>query len=339
MAVTTLRDIAEATGLTVATVSRALSGKDQIAQGTRRRVREAAERLGYHPDPALSRLAAWRWGTPQASSGSMLAVVTDSEPEMPEYCRRRIQGIRERAQQRGYGVEVFHLRNYGQDPKRIARVLEHRGIRGVLIERVHLPGSFEGFPWEAFACVAVGIGEERLPVPSVTTDLFAAGRMLWQQARERGYQRIGQILLFSGKPDPYLRLLAAAHLEQRSEGGGVVVPILDLQVDGDPMPRFAAWFRKHRPDVILGGEWILPELAKMGVEVPADVAFATHAHPNSGDPRISGAVAGLRRTGHYAVDLCHLQCLRPRQDEEYPHDQILHLIPPRWVEGATFPRR
>lgn len=59
----TLKAIAEETGFTVATVSRALSGKDRLAPATRAKVREAAERLGYRPDPMLSRLAAYRSAT------------------------------------------------------------------------------------------------------------------------------------------------------------------------------------------------------------------------------------------------------------------------------------
>jgi Bacterial regulatory proteins, lacI family len=52
----TLKTIAEATGFAVATVSRALKDAPDIGEETKRRVREAAERLGYRQNRAAVRL-------------------------------------------------------------------------------------------------------------------------------------------------------------------------------------------------------------------------------------------------------------------------------------------
>ncbi|MFF8285268.1 LacI family DNA-binding transcriptional regulator [Streptomyces albus] len=46
----TLRDVARASGYSVSTVSRVLSASRPVGAGTARRVREAAERLGYRPN-------------------------------------------------------------------------------------------------------------------------------------------------------------------------------------------------------------------------------------------------------------------------------------------------
>jgi LacI family transcriptional regulator len=55
----TQRDVAEETGLSVATVSYALRGM-QVPPETQQRVREAAERLGYQADPIARALASGR---------------------------------------------------------------------------------------------------------------------------------------------------------------------------------------------------------------------------------------------------------------------------------------
>ncbi|WP_406277867.1 LacI family DNA-binding transcriptional regulator [Embleya sp. NBC_00896] len=57
-----IRDVAEATGLSITTVSHALSGKGQIAPQTRARVREAADRLDYRPSPVARGLVSGRTG-------------------------------------------------------------------------------------------------------------------------------------------------------------------------------------------------------------------------------------------------------------------------------------
>lgn len=56
----TLKDVAEATGYSASTVSRALAGSPQISESTRRRIGAAARRLGYQADPIGSLLRAPR---------------------------------------------------------------------------------------------------------------------------------------------------------------------------------------------------------------------------------------------------------------------------------------
>jgi len=53
----TLEDIAQKTGVSVPTVSQALSGKGRISQATKERIFRVVEELSYHPDPAAQSLA------------------------------------------------------------------------------------------------------------------------------------------------------------------------------------------------------------------------------------------------------------------------------------------
>jgi LacI family transcriptional regulator len=58
-----LKDLAEHLGLSQTTVSRALNGYPEVKEATRRRVAEAAARLGYRPNASALRLATGRSGT------------------------------------------------------------------------------------------------------------------------------------------------------------------------------------------------------------------------------------------------------------------------------------
>lgn len=53
----TLQDVADALDIHKSTVSMALSGKGTLSDATRRRVRQAAQELGYEPNPLAQRLA------------------------------------------------------------------------------------------------------------------------------------------------------------------------------------------------------------------------------------------------------------------------------------------
>ena len=72
----TMRDIAEATGVSQSTVSRVLSGTPTavpIAEATRQRVTETADRLGYRPNP----LARGLRGAPTMLLGVIVRDITD----------------------------------------------------------------------------------------------------------------------------------------------------------------------------------------------------------------------------------------------------------------------
>lgn len=58
----TLKDLARTLGLSVTTVSRALGGYPEVSEQTRARVREAATRLNYHPNPIAQKLVSGRSG-------------------------------------------------------------------------------------------------------------------------------------------------------------------------------------------------------------------------------------------------------------------------------------
>ncbi|NEB45054.1 LacI family DNA-binding transcriptional regulator, partial [Streptomyces sp. SID339] len=63
MADVTLRDVARVSGCSVATVSRVLAGTRPVGAETARRVREAAETLGYRPNHAARALRSRSTGT------------------------------------------------------------------------------------------------------------------------------------------------------------------------------------------------------------------------------------------------------------------------------------
>src|SRR5690606_40143799 len=57
---TTIHEVAQAAGVSISTVSYALSGKRPVSEKTRRRVEDAAAALGYTPDAGARMLAGRR---------------------------------------------------------------------------------------------------------------------------------------------------------------------------------------------------------------------------------------------------------------------------------------
>ena len=81
----TLKTIAAATGLAVATVSRALKDAPDIGEETKRRVREMAERLGYRPNRAGVRL--------RTGKTNVIALVLSAEADVMNHTSQLLYSI------------------------------------------------------------------------------------------------------------------------------------------------------------------------------------------------------------------------------------------------------
>ena len=99
----TIRDVARHAGVSVATASRALNGKDVVNPQTRDRILSVMEELGFTPSPAARRLSLGRTLTigvvvsfltrPQAAERlrGVDAVLTDSEFDLVIYNVESVQ--------------------------------------------------------------------------------------------------------------------------------------------------------------------------------------------------------------------------------------------------------
>jgi DNA-binding LacI/PurR family transcriptional regulator len=96
-----IRDIAREARVSITTVSHALNGKGRLPEETRRRVREAAERLGYRANQQARGLALGRSMTlaVQIASGNAEVIVPDVA-----YFIELLNASSARALERGYGL-------------------------------------------------------------------------------------------------------------------------------------------------------------------------------------------------------------------------------------------
>lgn len=81
----TLKTISRITGLAVATVSRALHDAPDISSDTKKRVRECADRIGYHPDRAGVRL--------RTGKTNVISLVVSTENDIMAHVAQLISSI------------------------------------------------------------------------------------------------------------------------------------------------------------------------------------------------------------------------------------------------------
>jgi LacI family transcriptional regulator len=123
----TLKTIAAATGLAIATVSRALKDAPDIGEDTKRRVRETAALLGYRPNRAGVRL--------RTGKTNVIALVLSTETDMMNHTSRLIYSIASALRGTAYHMVVMPFFP-DQDPMEPIRyIVETESADGVILNQ------------------------------------------------------------------------------------------------------------------------------------------------------------------------------------------------------------
>lgn len=330
-----MRDIAKEAGSSLAAVSMSLRDDPRISTATRNRVKEAARRMGYRPDPALSEFIAARWRGGASRDGVTLGFLHNS-PGAVGGQARIYRGALARAGELGYKLDAFDTKQYADDAA-LQRVLRARNIRGLLLDMLEPPCA--NLDWGDFCAVNCRLGSFLPPLHTVYQDVVSAIEALWHGAHAHGYRRIGFAMLEYGKTlldDDALRRAAISLTQNQSEA----VPPLILKSSQDWWHKTSRWYRKWKPDAVLGLNIAILHALRLegGVRVPEEAGFARLVWEDTDE---KGEIAGLMDPdefiGRAAIDQLDL-CLRTHQ-YGLPEVRMHHLIEPRWQEGASMPNR
>ena len=315
----TLRDVAEATGLSAAAVSMSLRGLPGVSDETRQRVIEAAADLGYTPNLAASTLAANRSGLIGAVIGDLhnpfFADLTDA--------------IAAEAESNGLRV-LLGTGHY--DKRRELDALEtFRDLRadGVIIVGTQIGAKAiesinEQMPVIAAACLPRATRLDR-----VVVDDRAGGRIATEHLIALGHTRIAHIHGGAGaggreRLAGFRAAMTAAGLPaDQVVGGGFTAEVGAKAVvellDNPPTAVFAC------SDVVAWGA--IAELTRRGISIPGDIAVLGYDNSSIAAPVddfLTTIDGDLPTLGRRAVDLL-LERLDGRTEP------VLDVVAPRLV--------
>lgn len=334
---TNLREIAERAGVSVATVSRALRGRGTVSEAVEARVRKVAKDMGYKALPLLGAvLSQVRRGRGASFVGSLAIVHVPSaaQPEPVAFQREVVEGARSRAEQMGFVVELFELGGLAMRPQRLGRVLEARGVRGVIVLHDHREGELEGFAWEKFALAQLDYAAGSPALHTVCIDHHHTLGLALRELAARGMQRAG--LAIERMKDDRLdgRWSGAFYAQARRAGMAAVEPLV---MDGWEGERFGAWLDEVRPDVVLGHRDEISMLlrARNAGERRSrrrgeGTAFVS-LNKNESRLEVSGLDLVPRIQGAVAVDAVVAQIFRGERGP--PGEPRTLMVAGRWVEG------
>lgn len=184
----TLKDVAELAGVSRSAVSRTFTEGASVSDKTRRKVIEAADALGYHPNALASSLTTGRT--------KLIGLVANNfhNPFFLEVFDLFTRGL----QDRGLRPLLVNLSSE-TDPESSVRMLRQYSVDGVIVASSTLSPDFARAFRDARVPVVHSFGRlaETPDVDVVGIDNTACGRMAAQTLIDRGYRRIA----FLGGPE------------------------------------------------------------------------------------------------------------------------------------------
>lgn len=269
-----IRQIADAMGLSKATVANSLNGSDTVAAATLASVREMAAKMGYRHNPMVGAFMSAMRRSQRSAFQGVIAIVEILEPERPQhgpFHRELHKGCEARAGELGFKTEFYQLTPTKLTPERLSSILKARGIRGLILLPTWRPPEFSRFDWSSITGVYADYITSEPVLNAVCCDHYRSIFDLLRRLESRGYRRPGLVLEKGRDERVHLRVSAALRTFPTAARRKPVNPLFAPELDAGT---FARWLKRERPDVVLGHDpEILDWIEALGLGVPDDLGF------------------------------------------------------------------
>lgn len=336
--ITSSRELAKVAGVSHMTVSRAFRGTG-ISAAARERILKIAEEHGYRPNPIHLLHAQAKHVQEREESLGTLAFVHFYSPlrswSMKPHLAGFLQGMQEQAKASGFAVDEFLLGKAGYTHTHLAKVLESRGIQGVIfgpaqgfMKRVH-------FDWKKFSCVTFNHDSWRPLLHRVSVDEMYKIAVVLREVKRLGYRRIGLALTKNFDAINHHGLTGALLVHNQSVPARDRIPPLTYKGAWitDSVKEVKAWLKRYRPDCLICGDVTTMDVVKsMRIKVPEDLGLV---HLNIG-PDVAdwtGYHVEHRAIGAAAVDMVINRLVR--NERGIPSDSRELLLRGVWKPGKT----
>jgi len=181
----TIYDIAKATGVSIATVSKVLNNTGRISEATRKKVLKAIEELGYEKSTIASALA----GKNTYTIGFLLPDINN--PFFAEVAR----GAEDAAFERGYSVLICSTDHREEKERSYLKTLRHKRMDGLVIATGTTPReTLEELMDEGVRIVLMSREIPGALIGSVMVDNHLGGQLAAEHLLSLGHRKIGMIM-------------------------------------------------------------------------------------------------------------------------------------------------
>lgn len=332
----TMKSIAAAAGCSVMTVSLALRDNPKISEETRVRIREVATQMGYRPNPMVATLMTHIRSSRPAHYQANLAFVTARAVWNQLWIQSHMyEGVKRRADELGFLVDLFWLEDYEAHPGRLEKILRSRNIQGVIMSPLRESGSLDDLGWSEWSAACVGSSLLSPRITRVTHHQFQGMSLMLDTLYQKGYRRIGLAIdkMVDDKVGHAWTSCAAGFQLRLPPEHRLPLFLQELHFD---LESLREWLSINTPEVVIGHDALLDGLQKLGLRVPEEIAFAHVNLPSQFTRRnLSGLNQNWTLVGAAVVDSVVAQI--HRNERGIPDNPKTIMVDGSWVEGDTAP--
>lgn len=296
-----IRDVARLAGVSVATVSRALSAPEKVSSESLAKVHSAIADIGYRPNMLARNFR---------SARSYAVVVLVPDIANPFYSLF-IRALEDRAQQKGYAVLLGDTRGTSEREQEYIHRVETRLADGIIQLRPSSEKSQNTIPAD-IPCVNA-CGCEFTTGPSIRIDNRAAARTMVDYLISLGHKRIGVITGLKDNPhtidrlEGYKESLAAAGIKFDKE----LIAEGDFTMWSGLNSAFQFCYMDKRPTAIFSMNdemaiGAMQTLKAQGIRIPEDMSvtgFDDIAYAKYCDPSLTTISQPAEEMGKMAMDM------------------------------------
>jgi len=335
------RQIAAELGISRQTVSVAIRNAPGVSDELRARILKTAKKLGYQPQPAMNALMReMRTHHSRRQVMKMAFLNNWNEPFLEstaEPLRAFYLGALAKAESLGYLVEVHELFRFGEDKRKLNRVLRGSGADGVLVFPAENPAAKLEIDWEHYSCVEIGQALPSVPLALVTPHHTLNIEMICRRLVESGHEKIGfihEMSVHKRVDGDYLAgYLAEAWAPETRHR--FVEPLVT-----DPITRDVAldYLTRHSCDALLVGPHFDLNWLRGIRSIPGDLSVVSFSLYDA-DRRagMSGIDEHWGEVGGVAAE--HLARLIQTHTRGIAATREVVMVPGDWVKGSTFKKR
>lgn len=341
------KDIARKLGISQTAVSMALRNERSVSPALRKKVQDTAKRMGYHPNAYLtvlmSNIRNGKKLTDRGVIGMLIEAASEKEWHKVDTYRLFHEGAAQRAYELGFHIEPFFLLAPGMSDKKIDRILDARGIKGIILAPPYYGNRSLNLHWDRYAAVGIGLGWDDQDLTCIEHDNLNNYVLAFEELRKLGYKRIGTVLdeafitgkrhglkwytsyldCMNGIPESERIPVCSAPLTAKDRSAELLAAI---------RKQLEQWFLKWHPDVVLTlvGEqkqW----LEAMGLRIPEDIGLACLALPSNCS--YAGVLEKNNVVGAAAVEQVAAQIAR--NEFGLPMHRKIIMIEGQWISGNT----
>jgi DNA-binding LacI/PurR family transcriptional regulator len=328
----TIRDVAEAAGVSTATVSNVLNKRGKVGRSTQDLVLSTVKRLGYLPNVHARRLAS-------RDARTLGIIVSDIEnPFFPEI----IKGFLTRTRELGYEA-ILNDTNY--DPRRTQdaarRVMAH-DVSGVAIMTSEISKRLiDELARRKIAVTFLDLGPARGYVSTLRIDYASGIQQILKYLYKEGHRNIAFV---AGRPKLKSNIARLQAYERSMASLGLKPgPILqgDLRFEGGLAAGLAIAKLSPRPTAVMAindltAVGVIKGLISMGCRIPQDISvtgFDRTRLAEYSNPSVTTVDIHRDLLGRMAADVLHELC-----SSKDPHGKEYEISAELILGGSSGPR-